>query len=151
MTLSEEEYSNANDSELFRLIKSSDWEAVKTMLETFEGKQMTTQSDVYGNLPLHACLGYRGPDDIILSILGCHTEATRMHGTDYWLPLHIAAMWGSSARVMEEIIICYPQALDDVGEPGIKGRTPRHFAARFEHNRNMLERSTAEWVQILAL
>lgn len=49
---------------------------------------------------------------------------------------------------MELIIRAYPQALDDPGEGGIKGRTPRHFSQRFAHNRELLERSTEEWIAI---
>ena len=150
MTLSADEYADTNDSELLRLIKASDWDGVTAMIETETGKAMTTQPDIYGNLPLHACLGYKAPDDIVLSILRCNPDATRVHGTDYWLPLHICAMWGSSTRVMSEIIGYYPQALDDVGEPGIKGRTPRHFAPRFKHNTELLERSTEDWIRIIA-
>ncbi len=152
MTLSVEEYPDEADSKLNRLIKSSDWEAARGMLNTEEGGKMTRMADKYGNLPLHFCLGYRAPDDIILSTLSHYPDATRMHGTDYWLPLHIAAMWGSSPRVMEEIIKCYPQGLDDTGEPGIKGRTPRHFATdRFTQNKPLLERSTAEWIKLIEL
>lgn len=50
---------------------------------------------------------------------------------------------------MELIIRAYPQALDDPGEGGIKGRTPRHFSQRFAHNRELLERSTEEWIAII--
>ena len=146
MTLSSAEYAHSQDSELFRLVKVSDWDGVRILLQTNEGKAMTKVADVYDNLPLHASIGYKAPDDIILSILSCYPEATKCHGTDYWLPLHIAAMWGSSAEIMEKLIRCYPQALDDQGEPGIKGRTPRHFASRFRHLKDLLDRPTSEWM-----
>uniref|UniRef100_A0A7S3Q5S8 Uncharacterized protein n=1 Tax=Chaetoceros debilis TaxID=122233 RepID=A0A7S3Q5S8_9STRA len=149
MTLSVEEYANREDSKLMVLIKSSKWDDVRSLLQTSEGKTMTSQPDVYDNLPLHFCLGYRAPDDIILSTLSLNRGAPRVHGTDYWLPLHIAAMWGSSSVVMEELIRAFPQALEDVGEAGIKGRTPRHFAGRFESNRELLERPTEEWIKII--
>ena len=149
MTLSPDEYANEGDSELLQCIKASNWPAVHAILKTDEGKAATKEMDMFGNLPLHACIGYKAPDEIILSILSHHPDATRMHGTDYWLPLHICAMWGSSATVMEEIIKCYPQALDDYGEPGIKGRSPRHFSARFKHIEHLLLRSTAEWFRII--
>lgn len=149
MGLSVEEYANQQDSELMVLIKTSKWQEVRNLLQTPAGQTMTTQKDVYDNLPLHFSLGYRSPDDIVLSILSMNPSATRVHGTDYWLPLHIAAMWGSSSQVMEELIACFPEALEDTGEPGIKGRTPRHFAGRFEHNRLLLERSIEEWKKII--
>eukprot|EP00586_Coscinodiscus_wailesii_P006902 CAMPEP_0172488898 /NCGR_PEP_ID=MMETSP1066-20121228/18615_1 /TAXON_ID=671091 /ORGANISM="Coscinodiscus wailesii, Strain CCMP2513" /LENGTH=194 /DNA_ID=CAMNT_0013256399 /DNA_START=83 /DNA_END=668 /DNA_ORIENTATION=+ len=139
MTLSADEYADANDSDLMVLIKASKWDAVRTLLQTPSGQAMTFQPDVFGNLPLHFCLGYRGPDDIVLTVLSMNEGATRVHGTDYWLPLHVAAMWGSSSAVTEKLIRCFPGALDDTAQPGIKGRTPRHFAGRFEHNRKLLE------------
>jgi hypothetical protein len=149
MTLSSTEYPDAQDSELLRLIKASDWLSVKSLLRSNEGITMTKIPDVYGNLPLHASIGYKAPDEIVFAILSHNPEATKRHGSDYWLPLHVAAMWGSSAKVLEEIIKAYPQALDDQGEPGIKGRTSRHFAVRFKHLKNLLERPTVEWIKII--
>ncbi|MGK3745224.1 MAG: hypothetical protein ACI8RD_012964 [Bacillariaceae sp.] len=37
------------------------------------------------------------------------------------------------------------KGLDDSGQITNKGRSPRHFSTRFEHNRELLERSTEEW------
>ena len=107
------------------------------------------EPDIYGNLPLHAAIGFKAPDNILTSLLTVNPDATREHGTDYWLPLHIAAMWGVSAKIMETMIRIYPDALDDQGEPGIKGRTPRHFSPRFEHNRDLLQRSTEDWKKLI--
>lgn len=163
MTLAAEDYADRSDSELLRLIKVKKWEAVLSMLkdntnnhETPADDEGTTNPvglakvpDVYDNLPLHAAIGYQAPDELILSLLECFPEATQVHGSDDWIPLHIAAMWGVSATVMEALIRAYPQALDDTGEAGIKGRTPRHFSRRFSHNTALLERSTADWMQLI--
>mmetsp|Transcript_7128 Transcript_7128/g.10215 ORF Transcript_7128/g.10215 Transcript_7128/m.10215 type:complete len:151 (-) Transcript_7128:409-861(-) len=145
MTLSQEEYADSNDNELLQQIKSMKWNEVRDTIGSESGCLMTKEPDIYGNLALHVAIGYKAPDDIILSILESNPEATRVHGTDYWLPLHVAAMWGSSSKVMEELIRRHPEGLDDRGEPGIKGRTPRHFSTRFEHNKSLLEKSTESW------
>lgn len=151
MTLSAEEFSDEDDSTLLKTIKLQQWTEAATMISSAEGAAMTKQVDKYGNLPLHTAIGFKAPDSLILSILKEYPEATKQHGTDYWLPLHVAAMWGTSTEVMEALIRAYPEALDDVGEPGIKGRTPRHFNTRFPHNRELLERSTKEWKKMIAL
>jgi len=149
MTLSEEQYAHDDDSELLVLIKASKWESVKSMLASDEGKEMAAQKDVYSNLPLHAAIGYKAPEDVTLAILEAHPEAATVHGTDYWLPIHVAAMYGCSLAVMEALIRAYPHGLDDEGGPNIKGRTPRHFKDRFKHNKVLLERSTEDWIKTI--
>lgn len=149
MVLAEEDYADKDDSPLLILIKATKWDAVIAMLDTPAGREMVAHPDIFDNLPLHAAIGYQAPDDLILQILYMHPDAARVHGTDEWLPLHIASMWGVSARVLEALIRAYPQGLDDVGEGGVKGRTPRHFALRFPHNKELLERSTEEWNRIV--
>lgn len=150
MPLAQEEYADQEDNELFRCIKKSDWDAAEALLTANEGQQMATSKDVYGSTPLHAALGYKAPDSLILTLLELYPDATKIHGTgDDWLPLHVAAMWGASAAAMEALIRANPQALDDPGEGGIKGRTPRHFSQRFSHNRELLERSTDDWVALI--
>ena len=149
MTLSEEEYADASDSELLRLIKASDWNRVRSTLESELGPTDVLSPDKYGNLPLHAALGYRAPDDLILTVLEMHPDATSSHGTDNWLPLHIAAMWGASPAVVEALIRKHPRALDDAGSSGIKGRTPRHFSGRFHQNTELLDRPTEDWIRLI--
>mmetsp|Transcript_13092 Transcript_13092/g.28398 ORF Transcript_13092/g.28398 Transcript_13092/m.28398 type:complete len:154 (-) Transcript_13092:184-645(-) len=149
MTLSEEQYAHDEDSELLVQIKTKNWSRVKSMLASTEGKKMSAQKDVYGNLPIHAAIGYQAPEDVSLALIEAYPEAAGVHGTDYWLPLHVAAMYGCSPAVMEALIRAYPQGLDDEGEPNIKGRTPRHFSARFKHNTALLERPTEEWIKLV--
>jgi hypothetical protein len=149
MTLAQEEFAHAEDSLLLRQIKEQQWGNVRVMVGTEEGKAMTRRPDVYGNVPLHAAIGFRAPEHVILTILTEYPEATRVHGTDEWLPLHVAAMWGVSSQVMEALIRQYPEALDDGGQASIKGRTPRHFSTRFAHNKEALERPTSEWIQLI--
>lgn len=150
MPLSQEEFADENDNELFRCIKRTDWTAAETLLASPEGQQMATQRDVYGSTPLHASLGYKAPESLILSLLKIHPEAAKVHGTgDDWLPLHVAAMYGCSCTVMEALIRAFPQGLDDPGEGGIKGRTPRHFSQRFPHNQELLELTTDEWIALI--
>lgn len=150
MPLAQEDFADKEDNDLFRAIKKCDWSEAKALLETEEGKDMAKQQDVHSNTPLHAALGYKAPDDFILQLLKINEESSKVHATgDEWLPLHVSAMWGSSAKVMDALIRAYPQALDDPGEGGIKGRTPRHFSQRFPHNRALLERSTEEWLAII--
>ena len=145
MTLSEHEYSNDGDSKLLRLIKAREWADASSLLP-----QEADRPDEFGNLPLHAAIGYQAPDAVILKVLQSYPGATRVHGTDEWLPLHVAAMYGCSERVMEELIRANPDALDDRGQASsIKGRTPRHFLSRFEHNRHLLSRPTEEWKTII--
>jgi len=78
-------------------------------------------------------------------MLAANPSACQVHGTDDWLPLHIAAMWGASTEIMTALIRTYPDGLDDSGQSNNKGRSPRHFSTRFEHNRVLLERSTIDW------
>jgi len=148
MGLSTTEYAHEEDSELLRLIKASKWDRVQDCLK--DAGNQTSLPDVYGNLPLHAALGYRAPDRIILSVLQYHPDATKIHGTDDWLPLHIACMWGASPAVLEALIRSYPQALDDPGQGGLKGRTPRLFATKCsEEAQVLLRRSTEEWLELI--
>lgn len=148
MTLSKKEFANANDNQLFRAIKVQQWKDVESLLQ--EKPDLTRQEDEFGNLPLHSAIGFRMPDHLILQLLSIHPEACRRHGTDDLLPLHVAAMWGVSAQVMEALIRAYPEGLDDTGQDTNKGRSPRHFSSRFEHNRHLLERPTEEWKRIIA-
>jgi hypothetical protein len=149
MPLSALDYADKADNELMKTIKAQQWQLAVTMLKSQKGQDMAREKDIYDNTPLHAAIGYKAPDELILTLLQRFPEATRVHGTDYWLPLHVAAMWGTSPGVMEAIIRLYPDALDDTGEPGIKGRTPRHFSRRFAHNKEALERSTSSWIAII--
>ena len=143
MTLSASEYSNKSDNELFRAIKTQKWPLVEKLLQ--DEPCLTKEPDEHGNMPLHSAIGFKCPDPLLLKLLDTHPEACRIHGTDDWLPLHIAAMWGVSTEVMEALIITFPEGLDDSGQSSNKGRSPRHFSTRFEHNRELLERSTEEW------
>ena len=154
MPLPQEEFANTDDSRFFQLVKTQNWQAAESLLlmadDDGDARAAAQETDRYGNTVLHSAIGFQAPEALLLRLLELHPDATRVHGTDDWLPLHVAAMWGyTSARVMETMIRLYPQALDDKGAPGIKGRTPRHFAARFaedDERRKMLERSTADWV-----
>ena len=148
MTISPHDYANSEDSILLQHIKAQQWDEAMTCVHDY-----SHVPDEYGNLPLHAAVGFQAPDDLILNLLDQYPTATQQPGSDDWLPLHIAAMYGCSTAVLEALIRAYPQGLDhrgqqqeqDKGQPSsslVKGRTPRHFAARFEHNRALLERST---------
>ena len=143
MTLSEEEFANKDDSILLKSIKLQKWDKALKHLDEAQ------EADVYGNLPLHAAIGFKAPDDFVLRLLQIYPDATKVHGTDEWLPLHVAAMWGTSSVVMEALIRAHPQALDDGGQDNIKGKTPRHYSTRFEHNRKLLERPTDEWMALI--
>ncbi|CAB9501109.1 expressed unknown protein [Seminavis robusta] len=162
MPLSEEEFADKDDNALFRSIKVKDWDKVRDLISksTQQQENMTRtdnassiandapllrQLDVHENSALHAAIGYQAPDDIVLALINAYPEATAIHGANEWLPLHVAAMWGSSPSIMTALIQQHPEGLDDRGEGGIKGRTPRHFKDRFPHNKELLERSTAEW------
>lgn len=145
MPLSEQDFADEEDNLLFRAIKIKDWNKVTEILKGGNEK-MLHELDCFDNTALHAALGYQAPDEIVLSLVEGFPEATKIHGANDWLPLHVAAMWGSSSVVMEAIIRRHPQGLDDPGQGGIKGRTPRHFQDRFDHNRELLRRSTEDWI-----
>lgn len=149
MTLSQSEYSNKSDSELFQAIKTQKWQMVEKLLQ--EEPSLTKEPDEHGNMPLHSAIGFKCPDHILMKLLDAYPEACRIHGTDDWLPLHVAAMWGVSTDVMEALIRTYPEGLDNSGQSTNKGRSPRHFSTRFEHNREILERSTEEWKKVLKI
>lgn len=158
MPLSQTEFPDADDSVLLRAIKLEKWAEVRSFVRvrvvkeepaSSQADQLVRELDAYGNTALHAALGYKAPDDILLRLIQLYPEATRQHGTDDWLPLHVAAMWGSSSSVLQAIIRAYPEGLDDPGEGGIKGRTPRHFSGLFPHNKELLERSTSDWMASL--
>ena len=133
MPLSPQEYANKSDSELLQLIKIQNW--AQATLHLHE----SSQTDEFGNLPLHAAIGFKAPDRLILDILEKYPEATHVHGSEEWLPLHVAAMYGCSSAVMKALILANPDALDDSGKDTIKGRTPRHFSNRFNHNKHLVE------------
>jgi ankyrin repeat protein len=149
MPLSQEEFADEADNILFRTIKLKDWSKVREILLADNSLDLLKEMDTYDNTPLHAAIGYQAPDDVILSLIELHPQATKIHGANEWLPLHVAAMWGSSRNVLEQLIRQHPSALDDRGEGGIKGRTPRHFRERFPHNKDLLERSTADWIETI--
>ena len=151
MPLAPEDFADQDDNDLFRSIKEKDWDLVRRQLQDGVVVQsgMVNTVDTYGNTPLHAALGYKAPDDILTQLISLHPDACRFHGSDDWLPLHVAAMWGASSTVVEMLIRSYPEGLDDKASGGIKGRTPRHFSARFPHNRELLERSTNEWKALI--
>mmetsp|Transcript_14195 Transcript_14195/g.16515 ORF Transcript_14195/g.16515 Transcript_14195/m.16515 type:complete len:105 (-) Transcript_14195:694-1008(-) len=90
MTLSEAEYANSGDNVLLQHIKCKRWEEATKLLETVKGQTMAQEADDFNNLPLHAAIGYKAPDNFLLRLLECYPLATRKHGTDDWLPLHIA-------------------------------------------------------------
>lgn len=141
MPLAEADFADQEDNSLFRHIKTKQWGNLDYSL--------ANTRDRYGNTPLHAALGYQAPDDVLVRLLTAYPDAVKVHGSDEWLPLRVAAMWGASTPICEQLIRAYPAALDDRGQEGIKGRTPRHFSARFPHNKELLERSTQEWIEII--
>lgn len=150
MPISVDEYADEDDNVMFRAIKLQKWTEVSDLINSEEGEKLAREVDKYGNTPLHAALGYKAPDaTVIIPLLKLYPGACQIHGTDDWLPLHVAAMWGASADAVEVIIRLYPQALDDAASGGIKGRTPRHFSARFPHLKELLERSSAEWITLI--
>ena len=130
MTLSATEFANESDNELFQAIKTQNWKDVESLLQ--EKPQLVKGQDEFDNTPLHSAIGFKCPDTLLLKVLIANRSACQIHGTDDWLPLHVAAMWGVSTQVMEELILAYPAALDDVGQESNKGRSPRHFVSRFE-------------------
>ena len=148
MPLSQHEFADEEDNILFRAIKAKDWQKVRELTTTanMPNEKLLQELDCYDNTALHAAIGYQAPDEIVLALLEGYPQATRIHGANDWLPLHVAAMWGSSRVVMTKLIREYPQGLDDRGQGGIKGRTPRHFKDRFVHNKELLERSTKDWI-----
>jgi hypothetical protein len=148
MPLAQEEFADQTDNELFVAIKLLKWPNVKTLIE--EKPYLVCELDTYGNSVLHAAIGYKAPDDILLRFLQIFPAAATVHGTEDWTPLHVAAMWGCSTPVMDALIRANPAALDDVGQGGIKGRTPRHFSDRFPHNKELLNRTTEDWIALIA-
>eukprot|EP00977_Amphora_coffeiformis_P012201 scaffold3014_cov172-Amphora_coffeaeformis.AAC.3 len=160
MPLAPRDYANVSDNVLFQSIKQSNWDQTRQLLgmkDDMNGETNTTTDestslslvqdvDQYGNTPLHAALGYQAPEDILLHLLHLHPAATAAHGTEDWTPLHVASMWGCSTDVLTAIITANPHALDDAGQGGLKGRTPRHFRHRFPALQPLLDRSTDEWV-----
>ena len=108
MTLSESEYASKSDSELFQAIKTQKWHLVEKLLE--EEPHLASKEDEFGNLPLHSAIGFKCPDDdLLLKLLAANPKACQVHGTDDWLPIHIAAMWGVSTDVMTALIRTYPE------------------------------------------
>lgn len=163
MPLSPQEYADVNDSVLFQAIKQSNWEETRRLLKMKDAKETKTTTttideatsslvqdvDQYGNTPLHAALGYQAPDDILMQLLHIYPAATKVHGTEDWTPLHVASMWGCSTVVLTALITAHPHALDDAGQGGLKGRTPRHFRHRFPALQPLLDRSTDEWISLI--
>lgn len=100
MPLAREDYADSEDNDLFRAIKNCDWTEAQALLRTEEGKQMANEQDAFSNSPLHAALGYKAPDEFIIDLLNTNKKATTIHATgNEWLPLHVAAIYGSSAKV----------------------------------------------------
>ena len=134
------------DNILMKMVKQKKWTKALSFLMTPYGRDIVCNQDEFDNTLLHVALGYKAPDEFLLKLIEVYPEATEVKGVDDWLPLHVAAMWGCSSPVMDAIIRHYPQALDTAG---LSGRTPRHFSARFSHNKESLERTTAEWSSMI--
>jgi ankyrin repeat protein len=149
MTPRSEDHSQSNDTKkeniLMKMVKQKKWSKALSFLITDYGRDIVTHQDEFDNTLLHIALGYQAPEDFLIKLIEIYPEATQVKGVDDWLPLHVAAMWGCNASVMEAIIREYPEALDVAGE---KGRTPRHFSKRFAHNTELLERTTEEWLSL---
>jgi hypothetical protein len=145
MPLSQDEYADQDDNVMFVAIKKKDWREASACMD-----QYADSRDNFGNAPLHAALGFKAPDQLLMELIQRNPDACKVHGTDDWLPLHVAAMWGSSSKIMEILIRQYPEALDDCGQGGVKGKTPRHYSRIFPGNRALLEKSTEEWQALAA-
>jgi ankyrin repeat protein len=130
------------DNLLAKLVKQRKWKKAQSFLVTLYGRDMASEQDEFENTILHVALGYRAPEEFLLKLIEIYPEATSVRGVDDWLPLHVAAMCGCAAEVIETLIRHYPRALD---EKGSKGRTPRQSSARFAYNKEALDRTTAEW------
>jgi hypothetical protein len=137
-----EQSSPKGDNLLMQLVKQSKWKKAYSFLITPYGHEMARQQDEFDNTVLHVALGYRAPDDFLLKLIEIYPDAATIPGVDDWLCLHVAAMWGCSAQVMEALIRSFPQGLDI---EALNSRTPRHYSNRFAHNKELLERPTAEW------
>lgn len=143
MPLSVQEFADKEDHELFVAIKVKDWERAESLIEA--EPHLIQAEDRFGNTPLHSALGFQAPEHLSLKLLETFPNAAKVHGTEDWLPLHVASMWGAPSNVVEALIRAYPEALDDDASGDIKGRTPRHFAERFPHLTPLLMRPTNEW------
>lgn len=132
-------------------LQAQNWTAARTIFQTPQQEQlsrMVASRDEFENTPLHIAIGYQAPEDLVIRILCAYPQACQVAATeDMWLPLHVAAMWGCSTRVLEALIRAYPEGLDQ--QEG-KGRTPRFFSTRFPHNRDFLEQSTEDWKRIIS-
>jgi hypothetical protein len=149
MPLTPADFANEDDNVLFCAIKISNWEQVQSLLNSTASFRLASECDKYGNTPLHAAIGFQAPDPIVLHLLDLCPAAVKVHGSDDWLPVHLAAMWGASSEVVEHLIRLHPHGLDDQGQDTMKGRPPRHFSGRFPHNSALLERSTDDWVALI--
>lgn len=133
------------DNLLAKLVKQRKWKKAHSFLVTSYGQKMASEQDEFDNTILHVALGYRAPEDFLIKLIDIYPGATQVRGVDDWLPLHVAAMWGCTSNVMNALIRNYPHALDEAGS---KGRTPRQFSARFAHNKEALNRTTEEWLNM---
>lgn len=136
------------DHMLMTMVQHQDWKAAEAFLETECSRDMVRYQDEFGNTILQIALGYKAPDEFLLKLIDTHPEATQIAGVDGWFPLHVAAMWGCSSAVMDAVVRHYPEALDITSD---NGRTPRQFSNRFAHNKEALERTTAEWLSIIRM
>ena len=133
---------------LLNAMKQQEWTTAESFLETACARDIVGYRDDFGNSLLHTALGFKAPDEFLFKLIVMDPEATQVSGVDGWYPLHVAAMWGCSSAVMDDIIRRYPEALDITSD---NGRTPRQFADRFAHNKDALERTTAEWLSIIRI
>lgn len=148
MTLSQEQYANDDDSILIENLKLQNWVEVSSILE--KSPDLVRHQDQYGNLPLHTSIGFSAPLNIILRILSLYPQAAAIHGSNEWLPLHIAAMYSTDTEILEQLVRVFPEGLDDEGQGGVKGRTPKHFATRWgENGKEILLRSVQEWKDLV--
>mmetsp|Transcript_10197 Transcript_10197/g.24517 ORF Transcript_10197/g.24517 Transcript_10197/m.24517 type:complete len:196 (-) Transcript_10197:258-845(-) len=184
MPLSQSDFANDGDSPLLVAIKAQRWDEASKHLGLVPqpasaaaggdadgdgGEQdMVKIPDEYGNLPLHAAIGFKAPDTFLLKLIDANPSASEVHGSDDWTPLHIAAMYGCSLKVMKALILANPKALDDDGSysnsntdkdgsgtssgsgSGIKRKTPRHYAGRHSPEiKELLLRPTDEWMKLI--
>lgn len=82
-------------------------------------KMICSMRDRHGDLPLHSAIKRSAPDSLLLSLMHSNGEVVKIPSeSGRSLPLHLAVMHCSSARIIVTLIRRNPSALDAVDEDG---------------------------------
>jgi hypothetical protein len=119
----------------FTLVKEMVELSVDSAGEHQGTKSAVEVRDCERQLPLHVAIQRFASTKIILFLLHCFPRAVRESMNIGYLPLHFAALWGCTKKVLEGLLREYPSAMERKSyKKNGGGNTPLHLVFHTEEN-----------------